>query len=152
MLEKIKELMSYRFSSITLYSHPLVCLFLCHSYRWSIVCCLTVHCFCSEYFLKSENNEMITMNNEIINACLFNTEWNRSWNTWNWKWSRKETKLQKLPIERLMNLLLLSVQGSNLVCSVAGVSCFYQEVSNSDKELLKNISVFFVAVFPNNCL
>jgi len=58
---------------------------------------------------KKKTNEII-INNEIT-ACLFNTEQNRCWNTWNWKWSRKETKLQKLQIEHLMNLLLLSSQG-----------------------------------------
>lgn len=112
---------------------------------WSLSYC-SLLLFCSELEKKSENNE-------IINACLFNTEWNRCWNTWNWKWSRKETKLEKLQIERLMNLLLLSSQGSNLVCRMVGVSYFYQEVvSNSDKRIGNKISVFLVAVFHNTCL
>lgn len=61
--------------------------------------------------------------------------------------------MEKLQIERLMNLLLLSSQGSNLVCRMVGVSYFYQEVvSNSDKRIGNKISVFLVAVFHNTCL
>lgn len=65
----------------------------------------------------------------------------------------KETELQKLQTERLMNLLLLFSQGSNLVCRMVEASYFYQEVvSKSDKRILNKISVFLVAVFHNTCL